>query len=57
MTRALARLTTIAALLVALSACGNKGPLVLPDHDKAKPSEKAKSSEHKDEAKPAEPHR
>ena len=57
MTRALARLTVIAALLVGLSACGNKGPLVLPDQDKAKPGEKAKPADKQDATKAAEPHR
>ena len=55
MTGARARLSLLLALLVGLSACGQKGPLVLPDHDKAKQGEKAKA-EKKDSSKPAEPH-
>ena len=56
MTRAFARLGFVLAVLVGLAACGNKGPLVLPDHEKAKHGEKTKPAEQKDAAKPAEPH-
>ena len=57
MTRALARTGLLLALLAGVAACGNKGPLVLPDKDKAKPAEPAKSESAKDAARPDAPRR
>ena len=57
MTRALVRAGLLLVVLAGVSACGNKGPLVLPDQDKAKESEPAKSEAKKDAAKPDAPRR
>jgi len=48
MTRALARCTVLLALLFGVAACGQKGPLVLPDkaegqQDQKKPDENKKA--------------
>jgi len=57
MTRAYARLIVVLALAAGISACGNKGPLVLPDKEKPAQEQKAKPAGKPDAAKPAEPHR
>jgi len=57
MTRAYARLIVVLALAAGISACGNKGPLVLPDKEKPAQQQKAKPAGKPDAAKPAEPHR
>jgi predicted small lipoprotein YifL len=53
MKRALVRAGLLLAVLAGVSACGNKGPLVLPDKDKDKQAEPAKADAKKDAARDA----
>ena len=50
MIRALARCTVLLALLFGIAACGQKGPLVLPDKADGQKQEQKKSAEKKQDA-------